>query len=67
MDQSTVNGLNSDTSDQFTELLNSILTNNSNIDEQLAATLGSHASLANISNNISSNSASQRAARRKDT
>ena len=56
MDQSSVNGLNSDSSDQFTELLNSILTNNSNIDEQLAATLGSHASLANITNDISSNS-----------
>lgn len=54
MNQSNVNGLNSDSSDQFTELLNSILTNNSNIDEQLAATLGSHASLANISSSISS-------------
>jgi soluble lytic murein transglycosylase-like protein len=58
MDQSNISGLNNNSTDQFTELLNSILTNNSNIDEQLAATLGSHASLANISSNTSSSLAS---------
>lgn len=55
MDQSNVNALNSNSSDQFTELLHSILTNNSNIDEQLSETLGSHASLANISSSSASN------------
>lgn len=56
IDQTNINGLQSSNStDQFTELFNSILTENSNINDKLATTLGSHASLATSTDNIQAN------------